>query len=109
MDPKTGTEPAGILKWGPRARSIRAAWLTKKVEFWEKEMESAMVDAQMGRTRRKDLNSSTWVTVHRRHGLFAPGSGSIRMAALSKNLAGRKSKRLINLTHILVYITTIKI
>lgn len=31
----------------------------KKVESWANEMERAMVEAQTGRTLRKDLNSST--------------------------------------------------
>lgn len=83
---KTGMEPAGMSKLGPRLRSMTRAWLTKKVESWEYEMERAIVDAQTGRTLMKDLNSSTWVTVQSLQRFFALASGSVTSAALSKNL-----------------------
>lgn len=49
-----------MLKLEPRLRSMTRAWLTKKVESWEYEMERAIVDAQTGRILMKDLSSSTW-------------------------------------------------
>lgn len=48
-----------------------------------------MVDAHMGRTLMKHLNSSTWVTVHSIQRLFGLPSGSVTTAALSKNLHKR--------------------
>ena len=84
---KTGMEPGGMRKEWPRLRSMRMAWEMKKVESWAKEMERAMVEAHTGSTRRKDLNSSTWVTVHSLQRLVVWwSSGSAITAALSKNL-----------------------
>jgi hypothetical protein len=83
---KTGTEPAGMTKLEPRVRSVKLAWLMKKVESWANEIERAMVDAHTGRTLMKDLNSSTWVTVHSLQRLLPLASGSVMTAALSKNL-----------------------
>ena len=84
---KTGTEPAGILKLPPpRRRSMIVAWLMKKVESCAKEMESAIVDAHIGRTLMKHLNSSTCVTVQRFQRFFGSASGSLTTAALSRNL-----------------------
>ena len=84
---KTGTEPGGMRKEGPSLRSMRMAWEMKKVESWAKEMERAMVEAHTGSTRRKDLNSSTWVTVHSLQRLVVWWSSrSAITAALSKNL-----------------------
>lgn len=57
-----------------------------------------MVDAHIGRTRIKDLNSSTCVTVHSLHLLFVLLSVSVTTAALSKNLVrGKKSCQLLDL------------
>ena len=86
MELKTGMEPAGILKLGPKLRSMILAWLMKKVESWENERERAIVDAQIGRTLMKDLNSSTWVTVQSLQRLFVLASEFVTTAALSKNL-----------------------
>lgn len=87
MAAKTGTDPAGIWKFGPRLRSMVWAWLTKKVEIWAREMARAMVEAQTGRIRMKHLNSSTWVTVQSLHLFFVlDSSASVITAALSKNL-----------------------
>jgi hypothetical protein len=61
------------------------AWLVKKVESWENERERAIVDAQIGRTLMKDLNSSTWVTVQSLQ-QFVLASEFVTTAALSKNL-----------------------
>lgn len=88
---KTGTEPAGMTKLEPSRRSVMVAWLMKKVESWANEMERAMVDAHTGRTLMKDLNSSTWVTVHSLHRLRPLPSGSVTTAALSKSLHKQNS------------------
>ena len=64
---KTGTEPDGMTKLDPSFLSIRFAWLIKKVESCAKEIERAMVVAQIGKTLMKHLNSSTCVTVHKFH------------------------------------------
>lgn len=63
-----------MSKLGPKLWSMIRAWLKKKVESWENEMERAMVDAQTGRTLTKNLNSSTWVTVQSLHRFFALAS-----------------------------------
>lgn len=83
---KTETEPAGISKLGPSFLSNMRAWLTKKVESWAKEMESAIVDAHTGRTLMKHFNSSTCVTVQSLQRFLLLASRSVTTAALSKNL-----------------------
>lgn len=90
MAEKTGTEPEGMTKLEPSLRSMTAAWLRKNVESCAKEMERAIVEAQMGNTLMKHLNSSTCVTVHSLH-LFVVlnASGSAITAALSKNLQAK--------------------
>ena len=93
---KTGMKPCGIGKWWPKLRSMVLAWLMKKVENWENERERAILDAHIGRTLMKHLNSSTWVTVQSLHRLFVLGSGSVTTAALSKNLQKQNSNKCIN-------------
>lgn len=95
MAEKTGTEPEGITKLEPSLRSMIEAWLRKNVESCAKEMERAIVDAHMGNTLRKHLNSSTCVTVHNFH-LFVAlnASGSDITAALSKNLQAKVNQTL---------------
>lgn len=93
---KTGMEPGGIVKWWPKLRSMVLAWLMKKVESWENERERAIVDAHIGRTLMKHLNSSTWVTVQSLHRLFVLDSGSVTTAALSKNLQKQNGNKCTN-------------
>ncbi len=83
---KTLTEPTGIVKLEESFRSMMEAWLMKKVASWAKEMDRVIVDAHMGRTLIRDLNSSTCVTVQSFHRFFVLASGSVATAALSKNL-----------------------
>lgn len=62
------------------------AWVRKNVESWANEIESAIVEAQIGSILMKDLNSSTCVIVHNFHLLLVIISWSVTTAALSKNL-----------------------
>lgn len=77
----------GMTKFVPGSlRSMIVDWLMKKVESCANDMERAMVDAQTGRILIKDLNSSTWVTVHNIHLLLVLLLLLNATAALSKNL-----------------------
>ena len=110
MAEKTGTEPGGMVKRGPSLRSMIEAWVMKKVDICAKEMEREMVVAQMGRTRMKHLNSSTWVTVQSLHLLGVVRSWwSAIIAALSKNLVSCKGIPLVSSINFLFSIYFLKL
>lgn len=92
MAPNTGTDPAGISNFGLSFLSMIVAWLMKKVENCENEIESAIVVAHIGTTLTNDLNSSTCVTETSLQRFFTSPSGPVITAALSRKLQVNRKK-----------------
>lgn len=94
----TGTVPAGILKWGPRCRSMTRAWRTAVLLRTASGVLRRMAVDHMGKTLMTVLRSSTFCTVQRLHG-FAMGASAevvspvkVLRAARLKNLAGGRKE-----------------
>lgn len=60
----TRTDAGGILKWGPRRRSMVRAWRTAKLDCMPIGVAKNMLEDHMGNILIRVLSSSTCWTVH---------------------------------------------
>lgn len=87
---KTGTEPAGKWKWGPKRRSMVKAWRTAKLSWMASGVHKNKPVDHRGKIFIRLFRSSTCCTEHSFHGLLIEPSDnfvpSVFNAARFKNL-----------------------
>ena len=90
MNAMTKMEPAGILKWGPRWRSMVRAWRTVRLLWIPIGVDKNILVHQSGKILIRVLRSSTCWTVHNLHGFAIKPSAllspSVFSAARFRNL-----------------------
>lgn len=83
INTNTKTDAGGILKWGPRRRSMVRAWRTAKLDCMPIGVAKNILEDHMGNILIRVLSSSTCWTVHVFHGFATEPSGLMSVSDLN--------------------------